>query len=221
MKWIKYLTITLLISTPAWGQPLPSDLMGLGMPAALASLMGQGGWDQNLVFKDVSAGNTYSISAGTSDADDDATVSIAGGGSNSSSRGAAIFLHGNEDPTSGEEGDVRIKPGDASGAHVEVLQGDVEIVSGNIDLAASGTTLVLEDGTAASSCIGSATLNATTAVTVSTTCIATGDYVFVTRTASATADEFYVDNIVNGTSFDLTSEAGDTGTVSWIIIKGQ
>lgn len=83
--------------------------------------------------------------------------------------------------------------------------------------------IVVEDGTAASACVGSGTLTAATPLVVSTTCINTGDYVFITRTSSDTsgAGQEWVSTIVDGTSFAVTSVAGDTATFNWLIVKGQ
>ena len=121
-------------------------------------------------------------------------------------------------------------------AHIDTLDVDINAtVAGTlgvtglatftdaIDLETTGMTLILEDGTAASTCVGTETLNGTTAVTIATTCIATGDYVFLTRiTAPTTGGAFWATNIVTGTSFDIDSDnASDDGDVNWIIIKGQ
>ena len=104
-----------------------------------------------------------------------------------------------------------------------ILSGDSTGLTSDLDLGTSGKTLILEDGTAASSCIGTGTLTAATAVQVSTTCIETGDYVFVTRTSDDTdgTGNMWVDNIVDGTYFEVTSETSDTATFNWVIIKGQ
>jgi len=93
----------------------------------------------------------------------------------------------------------------------------VLLKDGNVDLPTTGKTLILEDGTAASTCVGTGTLTAATPVTIATTCIATGDYVFITRSSADTdgAGTEYVDNIVDGTSFDVTSVTDDTATFNW------
>lgn len=88
------------------------------------------------------------------------------------------------------------------------------------EMAAEYDSLILDDTTAASACVGSSTLTAATPVTISTTCINTGDHVFITRTSVDVGDEF-VDNIVDGTSFDVTSITADTATFSWFIVKAQ
>ena len=104
------------------------------------------------------------------------------------------------------------------------ITGNAVITAGSLDIATSGGTIILEDGTAATSCIGTGHLTGSTAVQITTSCIETGDYVFVTRnTADAQGDEghFYVDNIVDSTYFEVTSAANDTSYFNWIIIKGQ
>lgn len=107
----------------------------------------------------------------------------------------------------------------AAGMPVEQAK-QLRTSNGSVDLGDSGATLILEDGTAASTCVGSVTCAGET--TVSTTCVETGDYVFVVRTSTdAQFGETYVDNIVDGTSFDITCAASDTATYNWLIIKGQ
>jgi hypothetical protein len=81
-------------------------------------------------------------------------------------------------------------------------------------------SLILEDSTSASACAGSSTLTADTPVVITTTCINTGDYIFITRTSLDVGDEF-ADTIVDGTSFAVTSITGDTATFNWLIVKGQ
>jgi len=103
-----------------------------------------------------------------------------------------------------------------------VLQ--MEMTGAGLDLPVSGHTLILEDGTAASTCIGTGTFNGTTSVNIATTCIQTGDYVLITRNAapSGTAICYTVaSGIVNAVSFEVDCNAAETGTFSWMIIKGQ
>lgn len=91
------------------------------------------------------------------------------------------------------------------------------------EFAAEYDSLVLDDTTAASSCVGSVTATGTTAVTVSTTCINTGDYVLLTQTSahSGTNIGCWATNIVDGTSFDFDCAAAETATFNWFIVKGQ
>ena len=94
---------------------------------------------------------------------------------------------------------------------------------GDLDLNTSGKTIIFEDGTAASTCIGTGTLTAATPLVISTTCIQTGDYVFTQRTSNDadTTGDMWVDTIVDATSFAVTSETSDTATFNWVILKGQ
>lgn len=84
----------------------------------------------------------------------------------------------------------------------------------------SGSTIAIEDDTAASACAGNVTATGTTAVTISTTCIGTGDRVILSRSSapSGTAQCWY-DTIVDGTSFNLDCSGAETGTFSWWILK--
>ncbi len=97
--------------------------------------------------------------------------------------------------------------------------------SGNIVLDTTGTTLKMHDGTAASACMGTGTLNGTTAVTISTTCASTGARIFLTMTADPTATDsctMWAGNIVDATSFDIDSDETDcSATVNWLIIKDE
>lgn len=86
-------------------------------------------------------------------------------------------------------------------------------------------SLILNDTTAASACVGTSTLNGTTAVTIATTCIETGDLVFLTRTSDPTLavpGSMWATNIVTGVSFDIDADnATDDSTVNWFIVKAQ
>lgn len=93
-----------------------------------------------------------------------------------------------------------------------------------IALTATGQTLAVDSGTAASACKGTTTANGTTAVTVSTTCAATGAIVIAQRTsvvaAGVTEPGCWTTNIVNGTSFDLDcNDAAENSTFAWWILK--
>lgn len=108
-------------------------------------------------------------------------------------------------------------------ALADVLCGDVT-ASGSITFEDSGDTLRFQEATAGSKCMGSATANGTTAVTVSTTCAKTNARIFITQTSDGTGTNTndqngcWVTNIVNGVSFDLDcSDATHNGTFNWII----
>lgn len=91
---------------------------------------------------------------------------------------------------------------------------------GDLAAVASGSTFQIEDDTAASTCAGQTAANGTTAVTISTTCINTGDYIFISRNGQAgTLGNCWTTNIVNGTSFDLDCDSAETSTYNWWIIN--
>ena len=96
--------------------------------------------------------------------------------------------------------------------------------SDHLRLGTTGATVAIEDDTAASTCAGTATANGTTAVTVSTTCAGTSDYIFISRTsavaAGVTEPGCWATNIVNGVSFDLDcNDAAEDSTFIWWIVK--
>ena len=95
-------------------------------------------------------------------------------------------------------------------------------LSGHLTFDTSGKTIKIPDGTTASACMGSATANGTTAVTVSTTCASTGARVFITRNAAPSGTALcWATNIVNGVSFDLDCSGAETSTYNWFIIKNE
>lgn len=107
---------------------------------------------------------------------------------------------------------------------VTVTAGNVTATNGEIVSSTSGKTVALQEATAGAACMGTATANGTTAVTVSTTCATTGSRIFISRTGdgsgSAANDQVgcWTTNIVNATSFDLDcSDANDNATFNWII----
>lgn len=95
----------------------------------------------------------------------------------------------------------------------------LEVDVSDITATASGVTLALQEATAGAKCMGTATANGTTAVTVSTTCATTGSRIFLTRSSapSGTA-QCWQTNIQTGVSFDLDCDGAETGTFDWLII---
>lgn len=95
------------------------------------------------------------------------------------------------------------------------------VSNGNLALTTAGTTLQLQEATAASACMGTLTLTAATPVVTSTTCAKTASRIFLTRTSvdGDTTGDMAVTAISDGVSFSVTSEASDTGTVNWLIIN--
>jgi len=105
---------------------------------------------------------------------------------------------------------------------LEVATGKNAVVDkGSLVISEGGGTLHLQEGTAGSACMGTATLTAATPVVVSTTCAKTGARIFITRTSldADTSGDAFISEISNGVSFSITSETSDTGTVNWIIFN--
>lgn len=104
-----------------------------------------------------------------------------------------------------------------------VASGKVAVVTGgSLALTTAGSTLQLQEGTAASACMGTLTLTAATPVVTSTTCAKTASRIFLTRTGTIDGDttgDMSVTAITDGVSFAVTSEANDTATVNWLIIN--
>lgn len=87
----------------------------------------------------------------------------------------------------------------------------------------SGKTLSLQEGTAASACMGVATPNGNTNVTVTTTCAVTGGRIFYTRLGAITnMGVITTTTAPAGASFTFASiGASDTlaSSVVWMIVK--
>ena len=91
--------------------------------------------------------------------------------------------------------------------------------TGGLQLPVAGGTVAVKS-TAGSGCVGSATLNGSGTVTVATTCVATGDYVFFTATTLTNPGFLRISAISNGVSFTITSSSGtDASVVNWWIVK--
>lgn len=108
----------------------------------------------------------------------------------------------------------------SAGTTVTATLGAITATNGNLVLGTAGNKLVIAAGANAS--VGTATLVAGT-VTVATTAVTTNSKIFVTVGTLGTVaapQAMYVDAIVNGTSFDITSADGtDTSNVNWFIIN--
>lgn len=108
----------------------------------------------------------------------------------------------------------------ATAGGVTATAGDVTATAGSFIASAGGQTLHLQEGTAASACMGTATANGTTAVTVSTTCAVTGARPFISRSSAPSGTAIcWATNVVNGVSFDLDCSGAETGTFNWVIFK--
>jgi hypothetical protein len=82
----------------------------------------------------------------------------------------------------------------------------------------AGKGLRVKEGTNAK--MGTAVLNGTTAVTVSTTAVTANSRIFLTiQTPGGTPGSPYVSARTAGTSFQIKSGASDTSTVAWFIVE--
>lgn len=99
-------------------------------------------------------------------------------------------------------------------------EGVVKAAKGNVEMSTGGTTIAIQEGTAASACMGTATGNGATGTVVSTTCAKTASRIFISRTSapSGTA-QCWADTIVNNTSFVLDCTGAETGTFNWMIVQ--
>lgn len=197
-----------------------------------------------LTFGDggTTAAQVLTISPGTADADDDGRVVVSAGGAAVTDRGGWLQVLGNED-SSAKDGSIQFYLGNDAEASLEfytstgsadvrrwflthnsgVLANDATN-GGDLSFGKAGTTIAVQEGTAAAACSGTATANGTTAVTVSTTCATTGSRIFLSATGdgtgSAAADQgaCWATNIVNGVSFDLDCpDNANNAAYNWII----
>jgi hypothetical protein len=217
-------------------------------PNRLVSFAASSDTNQTITFGDggTTASQNLKITASTADADDDSKIFIAGGGSNGVTRGGTIIVSGNEETASGTVGYIELYPGSVANSRLDlgisVASGLIRMKNssgntmwtvndsgvlfntasngGDVSLGATGTTLSVQEGTAASACMGTVTFNGTTAVTKSTTCAITGSRIFLTPTSDptgSTAAYCWATNIVNGVSFDVDCDQANDGTANWII----
>lgn len=131
-----------------------------------------------------------------------------------------------KDTTSGTVLTVTDAGAVTSAAGITATTGNVTSTAGSFVASASGQTLALQEATAGAKCMGTATANGTTAVTVSTTCALTASRIFISATSdgsgAAANDQVgcWTTNIVNATSFDLDcSDANNNATYNWIIFQ--
>ena len=95
------------------------------------------------------------------------------------------------------------------------VNGNAKVSNGDAIIATAGKGLKVATGTNAK--MGTAALANVTSVTVNTTAVSTNSLIFVTQQDGGSY--FGVNNIVNGTSFDIEHGGGNiTATVAWIII---
>lgn len=183
----------------------------------------------------------------TSDGADNQYISINGGGGNiQPARGASMLCAGNEEAT--YAGQLRLSSGNIAGSFVVIsapatngavyispnsadrwtFESDGDLANeasngGDVSLNRSGTTLRVQEGTAASACMGVGTPNGNTPVAISTTCAVSGARIFYTRLGAITnMGVITTTTAPSGTGFSFASTgASDTGagTVYWLIIK--
>ena len=91
--------------------------------------------------------------------------------------------------------------------------------AGDLAFTNSGNTVAIQEATAGAKCMGTATANGTTAVTVSTTCATTGSRIYLSRSTAPSGTAIcWWDTLVNGVSFNLDCNAAETGVFDWFII---
>ena len=182
------------------------------------------------------------ISPNTVDAADSKSICIAGGGDCSgATRGAKIIVRGNESSSGG----LLLDSGDASaGVFIRSFGGEVNVAPGgtlkwqfqsngnlvsdatlgaDLVFLGSGDTISIQEGTAASACMGVATPAGNTPVAVSTTCAVANSRVFYTRVGAVTnMATISTTTAPSGTGFSFASVgASDTtaSSVVWMIVK--
>lgn len=200
-------------------------------------------------FTSLTSLGSGTITTNTVDTTDNAAICIAGAGAcvTSGIRGGYATFAGNE---ASDTGSVRIQSGNTAtglltiyapnasayigfgtnnnndwqfirSGSVTAFRNNASAAAGDIELSTTKTTLALQEGTAASRCMGPGTFNGTTAVTITTTCATTGSRIILTPTSDptgATAAYCWYTNIVNNTSFDVDCDQANDGTFSWQII---
>ena len=182
---------------------------------------------------------TMKVLSDDSDGADNSSQCLSAGGDCDNSRGAYLQMTGNEHAA---VGDLTLAAGNGTAAKIDLNAGSSSSTI-NFNLGAglsnvlaisttevqhqvdstfiTGKTISIQEATAASKCMGSGTHNGTTAVTVSTTCAATGARIFLTDTSDptgSTAAQCWVTNIVNGTSFDVDCDQANDATFSYLIV---
>jgi hypothetical protein len=188
--------------------------------------------DLQMTFGDGTANQKLNIFGTTADAADTQIACIGGGGtsacSGTNSRGGYFIAAGADvgganagDTQIGATDDVLVYTGAAGTLALTVNQAQDAAFVGDVQLSTSGKTLMLQEATAGSKCMGSLTLTAATPVVTSTTCAKTASRIFLTRTSidADTTGDMAVTAISDGVSFSVTSEASDTATVNWLIIN--
>jgi hypothetical protein len=191
-------------------------------------------------------GTPFLLKQNTSDTGDTGAVCLLGGGANGATRGAGVCAYGNEGSSTGW---LTLTTGDANAAGLIIQNassnGDIDFQTAGsnsrwkivgstgalqaatantagLDLRGTGTTISMQEATAASACMGVATPNGTTPVVVTTSCAVSGARVFFARAGAVTnMGTITTTTAANGTSFSFASTgASDTlasSVIYWII----
>lgn len=105
----------------------------------------------------------------------------------------------------------------SSGA-ITATVGDITATNGNVILSTAGKGLKIKEGSNAT--MGTATLNGSGTVTVSTTAVKTASRIWLTGVGTTDAGFLTIGTIVDSTSFVINSSGGsDARTVHWVIIN--
>lgn len=165
-----------------------------------------------------SAATTINFGVNSTDAADSNIFKIQAAGSAAESRGSYTDWYGNEATVTGS---ILNQLGNVSGAVFYILGSHANsFIQSQVPLRFndSGDTIALQEATAGAACMGTLTANGATPVVTATTCAKTGARIFLTRTSAETGVVMpWISAITNNTSFEITGEAGDTGTLNWII----
>lgn len=217
------LTASSLVATDG-SSNLTSTTSGISPTFAGMTLTGTGTVNQSIITTTTGSANTASLTVQRGDqANGNALVIYKNGSTNSwqigMQSGSPNFLIRDLvnssnlfSITPGATGLVQIGGG-------LFANGDITANLGNVIVNTAGNGIKVKQGSNATFGTGAVLVSGT--VTVSTTAVATGDTVFLSCTAAGgTQGVPRISSIVNGTSFTITSsQALDTSTYSWLIIK--
>lgn len=194
-------------------------------------------YQNKFIFSPIS-GTEFSIASNTNDGSDTFFLSLCGGGSTSTNRGASLVLYGLDH---GSVGLVELRSGDSAqiryyaggtgtGSHVFYgannqlfdidSNGNLNLNptnGGNVVIGRVGKGLQIKEGTNAR--MGTAVLVAGT-VTVSNTSVTASTRIFLSRTTTGGTTGHLSTTVVASTSFTInSSNALDTSTVAWLLVE--
>ena len=218
--------------------PSIKDLMGAGIPALPATLLGGAiTLDGNITLTQTST----SIVANSADAADSYRLDIAAGGAIADqTRGAFITMSGNENAATGSidlgagntatsminlilgnaSGEVRIKNNSGNRLWYFGNGGDLTVDAtngGNLVIARAGKGLQIKEGSNAR--MGTATLVGGTIAVANTSVTASTRVIYCRSTTGGTAGHLSTTQSA-GVSFTITSSSGtDTSTCVWMLVE--